>query len=480
MKKNIALSSWLVIGMLIISFLMSSCKPYRKVIPTDALVVVEVDIKELGKKSDFLDQRDDFARLIASVDSGNHILNKLANSVKEPHQSGLRTQPMYFFIPSTGKEVFLTAAVRRRNKVIKTFESFSKDVRIEDDDNISWIFVKDNLIGAITRKTLLLGSAHTKDEYYNLLTQKQGYFETDAGKLMERHRGDITAMINLKNLPREAREEVEFAMDLLRYQTGDAVNKTLKQVLDAQIIMNVKFESGHIALNAIAHGLKDDSINKLFNKKIQSNDLKAVPNHNLLGVIATTINGKECWKISKDLIPLLIGDLSNTGNIELEPIGEYIRALDGTMIASIAMKDLMEEPKALCILPIDASKVERAISDYQFELPHDIYIGGDQQHFVITNSPEYQFGTQKTAFTKASNATSCYMYAYLNAQHIMNVVLPIIPESTLNTSMRNSLKILDFVELKMTQANEASLCIYLKDNSKNSLAILLEQLIKNL
>jgi hypothetical protein len=44
----------------------------------------------------------------------------------------------------------------------------------------------------------------------------------------------------------------------------------------------------------------------------------------------------------------------------------------------------------------------------------------------------------------------------------------------------NGQKILDFVEMKMTQANEASLCIYLKDNSKNSLAILLEQLIKNL
>ena len=421
MTKRFSFSSGLVVGILMFTVFMSSCKPYRKVIPTDALVVVEVDVLELGMKSNILEQKDDISRFIASIDPENQFFQKLSNSIKKPRPSGIRmTQPVYFFVPSNGQDMFFTAAVRRKGKVISTFQSFSKDIRIEETEHITWLFLKDKLIGAVTKKTLLLGSARNKDVYHRLLTQKKGFFDTDASNVMARNRGDVTTMVNLQHLSSDAKEVAEFAIEMIDSEEGD-VNKTLKQLLNAQIVMSLKFESGHIAFNTRISGINNEPF---FTKKIQPEDLQSIPNDHLLCVLALGTYQENIQKAYGDL----------------------------------------------------HTQLQTAINDYALiQLPQDCQMHGEGNYCYFTHTSAD--APTSSSFQKAQNAASCYAYAYFDKAMINRLASNKEEVNKIKTSI---LQVVDYAELKMKKGNQVSLLLHFTDKSQNALALIIKQIINNL
>ena len=70
MKKNFSFRGLLLFALVVLAAMLSSCSKsaYKKTIPADAPIVVELDIKNIGLKSDFLAQKDDIADLILSID----------------------------------------------------------------------------------------------------------------------------------------------------------------------------------------------------------------------------------------------------------------------------------------------------------------------------------------------------------------------------------------------------------------------------
>lgn len=103
MKKNFSFRGLLLSSLVVLAAMLSSCSKsaYKKAIPADAPIVVELDVKNIGLKSDFLAQKDDIADLILSIDPEDADLKKLADMLRNSQDMGLdMLSPFYFFTPS--------------------------------------------------------------------------------------------------------------------------------------------------------------------------------------------------------------------------------------------------------------------------------------------------------------------------------------------------------------------------------------------
>lgn len=86
MKKNLFPTLWVMI----VALVMSSCAKtaYKKVIPANASVVVELDIKSVAQKADLSGQKDAIAKLVKSLDDSKETQG-IANLIQNPMDAAL-------------------------------------------------------------------------------------------------------------------------------------------------------------------------------------------------------------------------------------------------------------------------------------------------------------------------------------------------------------------------------------------------------
>ena len=129
MKKNFSFRGLLLSSLVVLAAMLSSCSKsaYKKAIPADAPIVVELDVKNIGLKSDFLAQKDDIADLILSIDPEDADLKKLADMLRNSQDMGLdMLSPFYFFTPSSMEEGYILASVRDKETVAKKLATISE------------------------------------------------------------------------------------------------------------------------------------------------------------------------------------------------------------------------------------------------------------------------------------------------------------------------------------------------------------------
>jgi hypothetical protein len=134
----------------------------------------------------------------------------------------------------------------------------------------------------------------------------------------------------------------------------------------------------------------------------------------------------------------------------------------------------------LFVLPISHTKVENMFDEQLRDLPKNFNKSGDNSHFAISNLPNYQYGRVSKPFKNASNAASCYVYAYINLkaaidEYINEEVGQLnSEEQRIFAEFQKLLELIDNVDLKLKK-DEISLALNLTDSSKNSLNLILSR-----
>lgn len=486
MKKTFSLSSLLMAGAVMITFLMSSCVPsYKKVIPASAVSVVEVDVKNLCKKSNFVKQQEDLADLIASIDLKDKTLKKISAFVEEPEKTGLNlAHPVYMFVMPTTDDMFLLASVKNQEDAVKTLEYFSDNLQVRTFDNISWLYINNTLSGVLTGKALLLGNVENKNIYRHLLEQDDHFFASKSGRWMKCHSGDITAMLNMENLSSKDRRNLECTLEKnLDMLSKAEVDDILEQVLTSKVAVNLEFKAGKLVLNTATKGLNHKST-KDCNKRVKVADLKKVPNDNLWAVAAIGLDGNACWDIFKKTMRPLIKEMSCQEREELEAIEDFVRAMDGTIVGAAGGKKIDQNPELLCILPTSVMEVESAIEDYEIEIADELQLDGNKKYSTITNKTCYNPEKVAYPFKKACRARMTYAYAYFNMEPAMKMLFDELAceadchQAKVYDKLETLCNMLDYAEWKVPTKNKTSLSLYLNDKSENSLTYFLEHGIK--
>lgn len=487
MKKRNTFRGLMMAGVVLIAVLFSSCAKtaYKKAIPADAPVVVELDVKNVGLKSNFLSHKEEIADLVVSIDPEDEMLAKVAKALRNSEEFGLDfMSPMYIFSDAEFDNGYFLASVKSKDEVVKKVSSFTDEIEIKESGDVSWIKVEGEYVGVLTANSLLLGSSNDKSDYSAFLDQsgKDCFINTDAGKYMSKHTGDITAMFNAEAIPsrmkREIRRSVEREIDR---DFREIFNDELwDKFFEMQVVLNMKFTSGDVSLNLFT---TMENENKDVAKKISKDALKQVPSKNLVGLLALGIDGEEFYKALDEQLEKL--DYNSTeASVVLGMASEYLKAMNGTMVAALSGKNWSKDPEFLGIIPLSYDKVKPFLRLMDVDdLPYGISLDGDKQSTSITNIRNYSHGDVSAPFELASHASSCYLYGYVNAEPLVELANEELRDNDgdkakLNRSIRNALDLLNYAELKIEKLDAASLAVVLTDDSKNSLELLLEHGLK--
>ena len=236
-------------------------------------------------------------------------------------------------------------------------------------------------------------------------------------------------------------------------------------------------------INFFVNGYDDDDDNLLI-KKVSKETLKLIPERNLIALVALGIDGEEYCKAIEKAMEETGAGFSGEEKMIYNMVKQILRKTDGTLAAAVAGKNFDSDPDFLFIMPTPFSEIKPMLDIFGDEIPKDVYVDGDKKAFSVTNIRTYTYGDAKPSFEKAGNATSSYVYAYVDAEPIVDAYFTertrrTIPEEArfLNT-WRRLADLFDFAQLKVEKRDEATIEFVLNEDSKNSLSLFLEQGIK--
>lgn len=489
MKKFTTFRGLMMTGVVVIAMLLSSCAKtaYKKAIPADAPVVVELDAKNVGLKSNFLSHKEEIADFIESIEPENEMYAKVAKALRKSEEIGIDfMSPMYVFIDATFDNGYFLASVKSKEDVAKKFASFLEgEVEIKESGDVSWIKIDDEYVGVLTATSLLVGSSNDKSVYSSLLEQSGNdcFFSSKAGKYLRKHRGDITAMFNAEAMSNKEKRELRrsFESEVDREFRSFFNDELWDKIFGMQLVMNLKFTSGDISLNLFTNM---ESEYPDVAKKISKDVLKQVPNKNLVALLSFGIDGEEFYKALDEQLEKL--DYNSTEvSLAIGMASEYLKSLNGTAVVSVSGKNWTNNPEFLGLLPMSYDKVKPFLRLMDVDdLPYGISIDGDKQSTSITNISNYSHGDVSSPFDLASHASSCYLYGFVDAEPIVELAQDELngdndsDKAQFNRSLRNALDLLNYAELKAEHLDGLSLSVVLTDDSKNSLELLLEHGMK--
>jgi hypothetical protein len=471
-----------MLGLVCMVVMMASCSrsEYKNAIPADAPVVMELDVKDVIKKSDFLAHKGEIADAIESIDD-DPALQQIAEMLRGTDDFGLDFfSPMYvYLLPSLDDGCFL-ASVRNRSEFVEKMTSLSNLVKFKESDGISWLYYDDAVLGAVTKRHLLIGSANDKDVYRDLLEQSgdECFFASEAGKFMNSKAGDLTLSVNMDAMPREIFRMIEREID-------DFVDpESIEWVKKSQVICNLEFSAGEIALNAFVSNIPEDQFT-MPSKKISEEVFSYLPTNDLVGLIAMAIDPQTS---NVDLIKeTLEKEFRGEERVMLNQIFDILEDVNGTGVVSVSGNDIENNPELLCILPTAKENVASFVYDMNNMWGVDIQelgvnIDGDDNYTSITNATDYNFAPS-AKFEYASSAKTAYVYAYLDIDPFVDMAFDEMIRYASYAKRKTYEKIkamldeADYMELKVEEMAEASLALVLKSDNKNSLELLLELFI---
>lgn len=471
-----------MLGLVCMVVMMASCSKseYKNAIPADAPVVMELDVKDVIKKSDFLAHKGEIADAIESIDD-DPAFQQIAEMLRGTDDFGLDFfSPMYvYLLPSLDDGCFL-ASVRNRSELTEKIESLDDDMEIKESDGISWLYYDDALLGAVTKRHLLLGSANDKDVYRDLLEQSgdECFFASEAGKFMDSNAGDLTLSVNMDAMPREIFRMIEGEID-------DFVDpESIEWVKKCQVICNLEFSAGEIALNAFVSNIPEDQFT-MSSKKISEEVFNYLPTNDLVGLIAMAIDPQTS---NVDLLrETLEKEFRGEERVMFDKIFDILEDVNGTGVVSVSGNDIENNPELLCLLPIAKENVASFVYDMNNMWGVDIQelgvnIDGNDNYTSITNAPDYNFAPS-AKFEYSSSAKTAYVYAYLDIDPFVDMAFDEMmryasyAERKTYEKIKEMLDEADYMELKVEEMAEASLALVLKSHNKNSLEVLLELLI---
>ena len=483
MKSRFSLSSLLMAGMVAVALCFASCakeKGYKNIIPTDAPIVMEIDMQALTLKSNILSYKDTLASLIESFDENNAAVLQIADALRKADDGGLDCHvPVYVFMTPDCDALFALAAVRSKEELVRNAQAVGELKVVEEEgSDVAWVMMDGKTLGAITNTAVLIGTMPEKKEVEDLLKAKGDFFGTKIGRYMTNHAGDVTAMLNCQAVSEELLEELIsrlFRKSNVPMQFNDGVWEKIRQM---QLVVNLQFTKGQIALN-ICSAVKAE--NPDFYKPISADAFDQIPAEDLLGMLAIGVDG-EAFAAALDKEMTASGTaMTNEMRMGLTMVSGFLKAMDGTAIAAMYWDIWQKNPDFICCLPMPLQRAQPIALLIQQVAEMDLFTTGDDKNSAISNMRSYNYGHVREACTLAERAGSSYVYGFLDIRQLFDKIYATkiasggwMNETALDRQTYDFIKMFRFLEIKMDRLEEASIILTLENDERNSLDVLIK------
>lgn len=490
MKRKFTFGGIVMTGMVMIAVFLSSCgsKPNRdtSVIPADAPIVMEINVEKLTLKSNIANYKDQLADMLIATDENDENVLEIAEAIRKMEDGGLDLRkPVYLFTTADVEGAFLLSSIRNTAAVNETILKMGggKFRVVEDEgDGLSWIENIDNqkTIGVHNGEMLLLGMTEQKDVFAKLITGDGGFFNTQMGRTMAEHAGDITLMVNAQTVNPKVMDALRTRFIQSDEKTGAlfANDEIWAEICKLQMVWNLKFSVGEVSLNMFSDS---NETNQQVLTKVNSDVFANVPAQGLIGVLAMGIDGEQLAAVLEETMTKEGGEMDNETRMGVMMMTSLCKAMNGSAAFSISMNELSKDMGFVALLPIAQEKLQYIFNMLTADSDNEIYMTGSDTYSAISNKRAYQFGHVNPSFNMGSHAESCYAYGFFDIQQLVNLALASERKSgkpakkDFEKDIVEYIQMFGYAELKMTSYNELSIILKLNDDKHNSLSVLLEK-----
>ena len=173
MKRNVFL--WVVVAFALI--LCSCKKEYKNAIPSNSLLVAEVNLANVAYKAGLNEKKDAIKQALMPLFETEEEKDDISEIISDPLAFGIDfLNPAYcFMLPQLDDpQAFLLFAVRDLKKVKEAFID-GDECEVVESEGLNWIYLEGSLVGAVSKTTLVAfersaGTDHVEDEYKEELT----------------------------------------------------------------------------------------------------------------------------------------------------------------------------------------------------------------------------------------------------------------------------------------------------------------------
>ncbi len=488
MKRNVFL--WVVVAFALI--LCSCKKEYKNAIPSNSLLVAEVNLANVAYKAGLNEKKDAIKQALMPLFENEEEKDDISEIISDPLAFGIDfLNPAYcFMLPQLDDpQAFLLFAVRDLKKVKEAFMD-GDECEVVESEGLNWIYLEGSLVGAVSKTTLLIGNSGNRTAYKELLEQDKSssFFATDNGKVFKSNIGDLTVFANLQVLPQDIknrlRGEIEKAL-----RSNDISLPQSARLLDAAfastLLLNMQFEKGLVKSKALVSGeITEFSKNKPA-KAIDSKSMQYVSENNLLGLVACGIDGVAYWNYVKETIQSMAGMYGLSADV-VSTIENFINQLNGTAVMAVSARSLNEDDfKVMCGLPVAKAEMLNTLNAIQpglaDQLNSAVAFEGNSELTVISSDKNYAFEPAQKSFKNTDKAQGQNMYVYLNAEYLTDLAYAEeINDSPYGLSRSEEqvfdwLRLLKYAEVKSDKADECLVEVALQNDKKNSLDVIVEK-----
>jgi len=486
MKNSFFFRTMMTSVVMVAIVVFSSCgskSDYKGAIPADAPVVVEIDMQSLTLKSNILSYKDMVADMLEGSAPANDLIMKFADELRKADDGGMNfNTPVYFFTVPQLDGWFIVTAVKRKQEVLDLLLSIRQmNISIIEDESqgVSWLETDRTRIGVLTDEMLLVGVTEQPDLFMQLMKCNGGFFDSKMGKALISHNGDITLMLNVPAMSDKAQRQLEkFLRKAWNEIPGDASMpaNVMQEVRKLQIVTNIRFLKGQIVLNLFDASDKDTP--EIF-QPITAEVFDHVPSQGLMALVAIGLDGQKTSTYLNDELNANAASIPNDMRVGLRMVSNFIKDMNGTTVLAVTEDNFSNKPGIIGWLPIPQKRSEFIVNLLQQQAGLSICLTGDESYSVLSNLPSYRYNAVKQPFNMADRAASSLVYVYFDVNRLLNKVLEekrrvIAPDRLkLFEAFVEYVNNLDFAEMKMDNYKEVSFILTLKDNTRNSLDLLI-------
>lgn len=485
MKNRISLAGLLLAGVLFLSFGLSSCKKGSSasatgsaaVVPTDAALVMELDMEKITLKSNFLSYKDEIASLMENSAQGDEAVQRIADGIRKVDDGGMNfNKPVYFFITPDFDGFFLVTSVRNKEEIRSNFEKLDKKHELtyieEEASGITWINAKEGPVAALTNEVFLLGKGER--EYFDrYMHGTDSFFDTPVGKEMKNRHGEITFALNCKVVTEDG---WELLYDWLRYHNNAKLREIAQSeeiwnlIRKMQVVYNVTFTKGEITLNSF---IVDGNPLPEMLQTITPEIYDKVPARDLALFAVAGVKGKEVSAFVRNILDKSGNSVDNETRMALM----FLNTLEGNaaigMYASehdyYSMYD--RQQNLIAWLPQGKQSIQNLINMAAGGDRDKFFVTGNDQFSAVSNMRSYQYGNVRDAFDFRSRAEGSQAYFYVNFPVFVGT------QPYVSNQDKEMLKFLKSIEFKFMNINDIQVILSLTNDQRNSLDVILRALL---
>lgn len=500
MKRNLSavLSALAVVVMFLVSCTQKA--EYANVIPSDASVVVSLDLNAIVEKSGVTGNEEAKSKLAEALKSGLNAeaLEYAEKIMKDPSESGISVKDkVYFFTLGEGDRQGLVARVTDLDKVKETFKLLQNEglcgETVETGKNGYWLalisekdyccFNENTFFLLIGKNEMDADNTHAELERMIALTPEQSITAGKAFKAMTEKKGDITALVTMDIVP-------GYYAAMMKESLPEGV--TLKNF---NVIASLNFEKGKLVVN-VENYSDSEAVKKLnaqyaeITAKMGSDFLDYFPASSLM-YMGVNLNGEKLTKLlaENEGYQQALKNMQS-GGIDFNKI---LASIDGDVVYGISNISMQGMPTLAVYAKVSNDEIvkeinttTRGMAKAKGENSYELNMGMGMTMYYGIKEGVFYFTMGENAFENigkkvdnpmseakwASVAKNSYAFGVVNIKDALSipVVNMMMGGAGKEAAMtRMVLSKLDYIQYAVINTQELQMDIVMTDQSENAL-----------